>query len=49
MICRICGLKVTIVDTEIGPVLKHVSDRMELDHGAVEDDGSYLASLPERP
>lgn len=48
MICRICGMAVAIRDLEIGPVLMHVSDEREADHGAVEDDGSYLASLPPR-
>ncbi len=46
--CRICGLACSIRDTDIGPVLKHLSDAVELDHGAVEDDGSYFASLPPR-
>lgn len=44
--CRICGLACKIADTEVGPVLKHLSDAQELDHSAVEDDGSYFETLP---
>lgn len=44
--CRICGLPCAIRDTDIGPVLKHLSDDVESDHGAVEDDGSYFETLP---
>lgn len=45
--CRICGLGCKIADTDIGPVLKHLSDEVESDHEAIEDDGSYFESLPE--
>lgn len=41
LMCRICGLGVHIVDTEIGPILMHVSEAMEADHSAVEDNGTY--------
>jgi len=44
--CRICGLACSIRDTEIGPVLMHLSDAVEADHTAVEDDGSYFETLP---
>jgi hypothetical protein len=44
--CRICGLQCVIADTEVGPVLKHLSAEVEADHTAVEDDGSYFESLP---
>ena len=41
MTCRICGTMCVIRDTPIGPVLFHLSETQEADHGAVEDDGSY--------
>lgn len=44
--CRICGMPCAIRDTDIGPVLMHLSDEREADHGAVEDDGSYFETLP---
>jgi hypothetical protein len=47
--CRICGLQCKIADTEIGPVLKHLSAEVEADHTAVEDNGSYFESLPPIP
>jgi hypothetical protein len=49
MICRICGTGVVIRHTDIGYILFHLSEARDEDHGAVEDDGSYLASLPPRP
>lgn len=44
-ICRICGLPVVLRDTEIGPVLVHLSDEVEANHEAILDDGSYLPGL----
>ena len=44
--CRICGLACVIREQENGPELHHTSDEVDLDHSAVEDDGSYFETLP---
>jgi len=41
MTCRICGRKVVIKQQVNGPELHHLSEEVDGDHGAVEDDGSY--------